>query len=123
MAAKDNINKQQFQHVMLPDVGKSGTSVHLSLPAPQKEHTRLYRFTNGVGRGSYSKTPLTGYGYSMHYVDIPSSDLPNHEVNESGSVHYRYGGAGIKTVNPFIHPTAKTKDYELTDWQHPDVIK
>lgn len=118
-----NLSPAQFQHLDLPDVGHSGRTVSLSLPAPAEGHTRLFRFTNGVARGSYSETPLTAYGYTMHYVDVPHEELSKHEVNESGRPYYRYSGSGIKTVNPFTHPGAKVKDYELGDFNMPNVIR
>jgi hypothetical protein len=107
------------QLLILPDLGRSGRTVMLSLPEPPAGRIRLYRFTNPGGNpaGLYSMRPVTALGNEMHYVDVPDEQLLALASSGSPAGHYRHPGTDGVRVNPFRHLGAVVKDYELSDWR------
>ena len=73
----------QFNVERLPKVGDFREDRYWDAPEVPEGHTRLYRFTNGVGTGHYADTPLPAYGNDMWYSDVPNTDLEQHRRGEN----------------------------------------
>jgi hypothetical protein len=98
--------------------GQTKRTMRAQVPKVQGGQRRIWRNSDIRNpHGMWSDKPLTGYGSSMMYMDMPHEVAEQHRAGEHGESHYAFYDRDQPLPGHVNHVQfSSQKQYDLEDW-------